>query len=440
MHGGREGCGWMTRGGFLRGAVACPLFPALASGGGAEGAVGEAGVGTLPPWEPGHLRIHSLYTGRSEATFLVFPDSTSMLIDCGDYVNPDNIDPFIPDLGRFDGAWIAKYVLRHNPRGRKLDFFMLSHYHCDHAGMLRSAAVKVERGAGGRYSLSGFGQAIDILDVDTIIDRSWPDMEDPSPVRAATDDAMHVREVFAEAARRGSRIEKFRLEKDSTQIRPRHGACPGFSATPLCSNGLVLRRDGTVLDCGTFGRGGRARFGENMFSIGFVLSYGCFRYFTAGDFSGNIVRPDGTRFQIGELLAPECPEVDVAKACHHGAVGDMPQTLIDALNPRVMLGCGIWNRRQMCRQMMRRFAAAPARSMIVPGILVPSRRMEDAAEPWMDRVPKAVYGGCHAVVDVAPGGGRYRLMLVDAPGDADKVLASFDFESLGNGDAGGARA
>lgn len=387
-----------------------------------------AGVATpLPPWKRGYLRIYMLYTGRSEAAFLLFPDSTSMLIDCGDYVNAKNIDPFIPDLGRFDGAWIARYVARENPRGRKLDYFMLSHYHSDHAGMLKSKAVKVARSESGRYSLSGIGQAIDILDIDTIIDRAWPDMENPAPACAKTDDAKHVREVFEEAVRRGVKIEKFRLEMDSMQIRPRYGGCDGFSVTPLCANGCILRRDGSILDCGTFDRDGRSRFRENMLSIGFILSYGRFKYFTAGDFSGNIRRPDGTMFQIGKLLAPECPRVDVAKASHHGTAGDMPQPLIDALSPRVVLGGGIWHKGHMCRQIMRRFAAAPVASLLVPGILIPSRRREDASEPWMDRVPKAVFAGCHAVVDVEPGGGRYSLMLVDAASEENTVLVKYDF-------------
>ena len=61
---------------------------------------------TLPKWERGHFRINVLYNGMSESTFLVFPDGTSMLIDCGDYVfgGADAL-PHLPDDTRRSGEW-----------------------------------------------------------------------------------------------------------------------------------------------------------------------------------------------------------------------------------------------------------------------------------------------------------------------------------------------
>ena len=34
-------------------------------------------------WIKGHFQIHFIYTDASESVFLIFPDGTTMLIDCG---------------------------------------------------------------------------------------------------------------------------------------------------------------------------------------------------------------------------------------------------------------------------------------------------------------------------------------------------------------------
>lgn len=37
----------------------------------------------LPVWRPGEYQVHFIYTGRCESSFHIFPDGTSMLLDCG---------------------------------------------------------------------------------------------------------------------------------------------------------------------------------------------------------------------------------------------------------------------------------------------------------------------------------------------------------------------
>ena len=44
-------------------------------------AVGQA----WPGWEPGEFQVHFIYTGVCESMFCIFPDGTSMLLDCGDH-------------------------------------------------------------------------------------------------------------------------------------------------------------------------------------------------------------------------------------------------------------------------------------------------------------------------------------------------------------------
>ena len=76
----------MTRRRFLQGTVAA----------GAVTAFGDVGVKNVAAprmpdawpteraWRKGHYQVHYIYTGRSECMFHIFPDGTSMLLDCGD--------------------------------------------------------------------------------------------------------------------------------------------------------------------------------------------------------------------------------------------------------------------------------------------------------------------------------------------------------------------
>lgn len=416
----------ISRRNFLGGGAALLGIGALGRNAWAEMAKHPLVGTTLPKWEKGHFRISMLFNGRGESAFLVMPDSTSLMIDCGDYVfGGRDVVKHLPDDSRRAGEWISRYVLRENPNGRKVDYFLLTHYHSDHAG---SGKFSAGRSANGKYDISGIGQAMDMLDFKTFIDRSWPNVNDPAPRNDNFDDwtVKHVKEVYAEAERRGIKVERFRLEKGSDQIRQLHGGGGKFSFTPLCARGEILKRDGTVLDLGQFGKP-RSKFGENELSIGFILSLGDFRYFTAGDFQGGVKGADGKRVEIEDILAAECPQVDVVKANHHGH-HSMPDKLVDALHARLVLA-GIWHQAHMTRDTMRRLAKGGWPCFSAPGLFPEKRRKADEAEAWMKDVAPESFVGAHAVVDVAPDGKSYRLMMVTAADESFRILGAYDFKT-----------
>ena len=75
-------------------------------------------------WKKGHFQIHFIYTGASESMFLIFPDGTTMLLDCGDFDAASRGDlalPLLPDGSLHAGEWIARYVKRVNPNGSDVD-------------------------------------------------------------------------------------------------------------------------------------------------------------------------------------------------------------------------------------------------------------------------------------------------------------------------------
>lgn len=385
--------------------------------------------GPYPAWRPGHFQIHMIYTGVAESQFLVFPDGTSLLIDCGDHAACDfgvHRVPILPDLSRHSGEWIARYVARVNPKGRQVDYMLLTHYHADHGGC---TSFHAGAAPSGKYYLSGFGLAAESLTFGTAIDRCWPDYTDPIPL-LPQNVVNNMRPLYAELARRGTSVEKFQLSKGAEQIRPRHEKVADFAIEPLCANGRILLPDGTVLDPlkEHFNTTRPKVFNENAFSIGMNFSYGPFVYYTAGDMQG-FARLDGNRLVNMEVaLAEAARPVSVAKMNHHGCVS-MPKKLVAKLRPRVWLA-GVWEQRHLSKDTMARLSDMTLYQeppLFVPGVL-PSRRLqEDAGLPWIGLSEPSCSAGTHVVVDVQPGGSAYSVATVAAADEMMRVLSVRDF-------------
>ena len=109
------------------------LFAQTFADGARHPTVGRA----LAPWLKGHFQIHFIYTGVSETIFLIYPDGTSLLIDCGDHPAHKRgkyAVPILPGLDRHAGEWIARYVLRVNPRREKVDCQVIGKVKCPGRG------------------------------------------------------------------------------------------------------------------------------------------------------------------------------------------------------------------------------------------------------------------------------------------------------------------
>ena len=384
----------------------------------------------LPRWQPGHFQIHTIYTGVAESQLLIFPDGTSLLIDCGDHPAcnfGEHCVPILPDQTRHSGEWIARYVLRVNPHGRNVDYMLLTHYHADHGGCTSFHAGKAPNG---KYFLSGFGQAAEFLSFGTAIDRAWPDYTDPIPL-LPQEVVNNMRPLYEELARRGTSVEKFRLEKDSDQIRPRHGKVPGFAVEPLCANGRILLPDGAVLDPlkEYFATVRPKSFNENAFSIGMNFTYGKFTYYTAGDMQGIARMPDGRRIDLESDMAKAVRPVAVAKMDHHGHEA-MPKVLVAKLRARVYTA-GVWEQRHLTKGTMARLSDRtlyPEDRLFVPGILPSHRLADDAGASWITMSEPTCAQGTHVIVDVPPGGEGFTVSTVAAADESMRVLSVRRFD------------
>ena len=438
----------MQRKSFIKlaaGAAGVAAFGTAFGSNAANSAAGQRWGG----WKPGEFQVHFIYTGVAESMFIIFPDSTTMLLDCGDHAAVTRLDlavPVLPNPERLAGDWVGRYVRHMNPNGDKVDYMVTSHFHQDHTGTPCWQSRRVLKEGEERTGCyrSGFGLAIEHLHFRKAIDRGWPRYDDPIPfVDSEWKPLEHMKRIYAYLAKRdGLAVEKFRLGATDQFVPLRNpAAAEGFSVRNLCANGRIAYSDGRIRDvcgesrvCESLGSlrfDGASRIDcnyiENMMSLGMVFSYGKFRFYTAGDFSGPPEFPE-----VEKAIGAAAGRVDVAKVNHHGH-RSMPFKCVRDLAARVYVAC-IWDQLHVTDDTMARLddrAAYPGDRLICPGVMTAERRRAEGGRAWMKDVPEAVYDGAHIVLTVPPGGETYNVTCLSAADEAMRVKAVFNYRSYG---------
>ena len=437
----------MDRRSFIAMAASAPLAGATASlrpeavrGNEASNADGRGHAmsgKTLPPWKPGEFQVHFIYTGVCESMFWIMPDGTSMLLDCGDhpaYERGKKAVWVLPDAYRHAGEWIARYVLRVNPSKESVDYMMVSHHHSDHAGRIGYGAG-VRKWKGRELSVSGFLHAADTLRFKRGFDRGWPDFNDPIPDgNCDTVAYRHVRDTIDFLSERdGLEMEKFRVGgANQVAMLKNASAHPLFKIVNIAANGKILRRDGSIRDLYEKKHGAK-RLNENGMSLGMVVEYGPFRFYTAGDFSDRCKQPDGSVMDVETELAGELDMVDVAKINHHGH-HSMPGKIVSALAARVWVAC-VWDQLHVTADTLGNLcdrSLYPGPRLVAPGVFSPLRRIQDAGRPYIADIAPESFEAGHVVLTVAPGGKTYNVAYVTADDESMKVTGAYDFVSRGS--------
>lgn len=388
----------------------------------------------LPTWKRGEFQVHFIYTGVAESMFWIMPDGTTMLLDCGDHAawkRGKKALWVLPNGYRYAGEWIARYVERVNPAKRNVDYLMISHHHRDHAGMDGWGAGTREWN-GKKLSVSGFLQAADTLKFKIGFDRGWPDFDEPIPNELCDREAYpHIRKMLAYlAARDGLEMRRFEVGAVD-QVAQTHGAdaAKDFRVVNITGNGKILCRDGKVRDLYADMHGAK-KLNENGMSLGLLVKYGPFRFYTAGDFYDVFRRPDGTRCSIEEELAREMEPVDVAKVNHHGH-HSMSSAFVAALQARVWTA-SMWDQLHITADTLTRLCdrslyAGPR--LVAPGVFSPERRFEDSGKPFVRDIAPEAFDAGHVVLNVAPGGADYTVAYVTADDESMRVTGAYDFKA-----------
>lgn len=365
----------------------------------------------IPAWSPGTLEIHHIDTGRGNATFILGPDGTTILIDCG--ASTDDLETSAaprPNASRAPGEWVARYIQKHAAAaGRnELDYMIATHIHPDHVGDIAKGAVAGSCG----FIPTGLSQVDALVPARTVIDRAYPDYGANPPLSAPF--ASNYLAWLDRRQREGRRVEALLVGSDRQIALRSPKAHPDFSIRNVAANGRVWtgrRNEVRNVFADKRASASTVRPPENTCSIALKLSYGRFSYFTGGDLNADTYDGLAPWLDIETPVVRAVGRVEVALADHHGYFDACGPEFVKALDPQAFV-IPSWHVTHPGSAQLERMlggrAGEKARDVFALEML-PANRLINAR---FVRKLKSDFG--HVVVRVAPGGESYTIFAVDS--------------------------
>jgi beta-lactamase superfamily II metal-dependent hydrolase len=382
----------------------------------------------LSPWMSGQLDIHHISTGRGNCTFIIGPDSSTFMIDCG-AVKYGNKGQYLisakPDDSRRPGEWIARYVARHlAPTGREcIDTFLLTHFHDDHMGEMPGPLEPPRPSKFGDYQLTGICDVAEVIRVGRVVDRGHPTYDYPIPQNFPHMD--NYRRFLNALKQRGGRVERFtpgsRSQLALTQNPTQYET---FSIQNLAANGQIWTGVGSET---------RSIFPslssvkpedyptENKCSVGIRLSYGRFDYLSVGDMDHEVRYGRWPWGDIESEVARTAGPVDVAVAAHHGYVNACGPDWVRALRPRVFV-IPAWNQGH---------PAMPAIQNMLSKDLYPGARdifstgFRPESKIAVAEIQKMQSDNGHVIIRVPPPGNSFEVIVTTNSDESDRIVRRF---------------
>lgn len=393
----------------------------------AQQATAQSVGDVLPPPAPGGMDIHHINTGEGNAAFFIFPDGTTMLFDCGDGRDikrtPNFKAPPRPNGSRSPAEWIARYIQKFHPAGpdAALDYFVVSHFHSDHMG--------------------GVAELTRRMKIRTFLDRAWPDYQKTVPFTGPLAE-QYKTALQDQIERHGAKAGLFRAgAADQIVLRNDPAKFPQFEVRNIAVNGEVWTGTGTEA---------RRRMpssevpNENASSVALRIRYGSFDYFSGGDLPGvpggetrKTPLPAAARNPPPEWADMESPiawvtgPVDVLVLNHHGGQDTTNAFFLSVLQPRVAIA-QVWDSIQVTSEVLQRLQSERIypgpRDIFTTNGLWPGKKEhmivfygEEVALRHAEDLQRIAANQGHIVVRVAPGGGSYRIYVLDDSEESFRV-------------------
>ena len=378
-----------------------------------------------PGWKPGEMDLHFVYTGRGENMFYIFPDGTTMVNDTGDYYRTREI-PHIPWHPRRDllgGEAMARYISR-LMQSREIDYMTVSHWHTDHVG---------DPGLGYRTAKDGRKVCGLALLAETFKFARYFDHQYPNQGQyGSADQSLAMMQEFLKSNRaKGIAVERFRPGA-LNQIRLLHDSAgrygDTFSIRNVCANAVCWTGKGEeTIDYGAIHAKatGMARISnQNTLSMGFLISYGKFRYWTGGDVSGKLKDASGGVFEYEDVVGRAVGPVTVCKTNHHSWKDAMGRSFVERVKAAAYV-TAVWSPSHVQDGNMRWMSSRelyPGERIVLPTFVPEKPRQEwPEATWWRDMVT----GGGHVIVKVLPGGDAFKIYQVESADETMRVKAVF---------------
>ena len=413
---------------------------AAASCAGAFGIAGraEAGAGDVyPGWKPGELDLHFVYTGCGENMFYRLPDGTAVLNDTGDFYRPRDLKhiPLLPSPERLGGEWMSRYVQRVYPE-KVIDYLMFSHWHADHIGQANfdkpetpGAAYRYKTFADGSRG-NGFMCVAQDFGFKRYFDHQYPargmyKTQDASmALLAPWVEEQKKKGLICEPLKVGA-LNQIALQRDP-------GKYADFSIRNISANGRLWDGKDGVLDLvGEYAaKTGRDRIDQNTLSLGFVMQYGKFRFWSGGD-TQNIPASKKNKKDPGlayeDMVGARVGQVTLCKMNHHGCSNAMSEAFVRAVRAQAYVSC-IWCPGQVHETTLTRMASPEIHPgcapLILPNLMPQCQIDRYQGRDFMKNI--ATKGPSHVVVKVLPGGSDYRIYLLEAHDESMRILSRFD--------------
>ena len=406
---------------------------ALASLGGLGVSLAEGGPASAwTTWQPGLLDIHHISTGRGSSAFIVCPDGSTLMIDAGSiitHLEPARdkylIDPR-PNASLRPGQWIARYVQRCLVEAdrKEIDYFLLTHFHEDHMGEIAPGNFDASpRSRYGSYQLGGLTDVAEVIPIKKIIDRNSPSYDYPVP--HVGPQQSNYQEFVRSMIKHGGRAERI-VPGVANQIvlTQQPEKYPLFSIRNLAANGEVWTGVGTQTrqHFPPLGALAAADYpSENQCSLAIRLSYGQFKYFSAGDMDHETQYGRLPWGDIESVVARASGPVEVAVADHHGYTNACGPDWVRALAARVYV-INAWDSAH---------PSMPSLHNMLSKELYPGPRMvfSTAMKPEnaiaIRRIAEITSQNGHVIFRVASGGGSFEVFIRDSSVDDGKIIAHY---------------